>query len=270
MQRIVPILVALMLGMVCPAQVPAVQATVGSYFLPPPGHTHVPATNGSFGAYLRSLPLKAEGTPVRTYSGALKGRQDVHAAVLDISTGDRDLQQCADAVMRLRAEYLYGSGQQDRIIFHLTNGFAAEWSRWRSGERIRVNGNVCQWYKGAKPDSSHDELLRYLTTVFTYAGTLSLEKELAPVSGSPILPGDVFIHGGSPGHAVIVLDVATDASGRAAYLLAQSYMPAQDIHVLRVPGKPNEQAWYTTAPGERLVTPEWTFGPNERRRFREF
>ena len=73
-----------------------------------------------------------------------------------------------------------------------------------------------------------------------------------------------------PKNAVIVLDVATDASGRAAYLLAQSYMPAQDIHVLRVPGKPNEQAWYTTAPGERLVTPEWTFGPNERRRFREF
>ena len=81
----------------------------------------------------------------------------------------------------------------------------------------------------------------------------------------PVLGVEMVASGG-----VIVLDVATDASGRAAYLLAQSYMPAQDIHVLRVPGKPNEQAWYTTAPGERLVTPEWTFGPNERRRFREF
>ena len=42
--------------------------------------------------------------------------------------------------------------------------------------------------------------------------------------------GDVLIQGGSPGHAVIVVDMAENpATGEKLYLLAQSYMPAQDI-----------------------------------------
>jgi hypothetical protein len=40
---------------------------------------------------------------VLLYNGAPKFRQDVHAAVIDIDVGTRDLQQCADATMRLRA-----------------------------------------------------------------------------------------------------------------------------------------------------------------------
>ena len=46
-------------------------------------------------------------------------------------------------------------------------------------------------------------------------------------------PGDVFIKGGSPGHAVIVVDVAIyTQTGKKVFLLAQSYMPAQQIHIL--------------------------------------
>ena len=79
--------------------------------------------------------------------------------------------------------------------------------------------------------------------------------------------GDVFIRGGSPGHAVIVVDLAADAQGRQVFLLAQSYMPAQEIQILK---NPNDQAlspWYSTDFGEELVTPEWTFGKGERKRF---
>lgn len=74
---------------------------------------------------------------------------------------------------------------------------------------------------------------QYMKQVFTYAGTLSLSKEMKSVSDvNRLEAGDVFIKGGSPGHAVIVLDVATNANGEKVFLLAQSYMPAQDIHVL--------------------------------------
>lgn len=42
----------------------------------------------------------------------------------------------------------------------------------------------------------------------------------------------VVARGGRFGHAVLVLDVAESASDERVFLIAQSYMPAQDIHVL--------------------------------------
>ena len=60
-----------------------------------------------FGDYLRNLPLKPIGTKVKLYDGSLKGWQGGAYAVVDMEIGTSDLQQCADAVMRLRAEYLW-------------------------------------------------------------------------------------------------------------------------------------------------------------------
>lgn len=259
------ILLAL-IGAVARAQPTADGATLEERFAPPAGFTRIPSAPGSFGAYLRHLRLKPAGAPVLLHSGAPKHRQDAHAAVLDVTVGTKDLQQCADAVMRLRAEHLFASGRQDEIAFRFTNGFQAEWKRWRHGERIRVTGNRAEWVQGAGADSSHAQLHRFLETVFLYAGTRSLEQELLPADG-PLQPGDVFIQGGSPGHAVIVMDAARHADGRMAFLLAQSYVPAQDIHVLRNPTRPELGAWYIHGQGERLMTPEWTFGWNQRRRW---
>ena len=53
--------------------------------------------------------MKPANAPVLIYTGAQKWRQDVHAAVIDIDVGRRDLQQCADAIMRLRAEWLFAA-----------------------------------------------------------------------------------------------------------------------------------------------------------------
>ena len=249
--------------------VPAGSPTILTRFATPEGFERVGAGEGSFGNWLRALPLQADGTPVHLYNGALKSRQDVHAAVIDMSVGGRDLQQCADAVMRLRAEHLFATGRQDEIAFHFTSGFLAEWSRWRRGERIAVDGNDCRWLHRAEPDDSHEELLRFLNIVFTYAGTLSLEKELRPAGTADLRIGDVFINGGSPGHAVIVTDVARNADGRTVFLLAQSYMPAQEIHVLRNLRRPDLGAWFIAGDGDALYTPEWTFQWEDQRRFPE-
>jgi len=45
--------------------------------------------------------------------------------------------------------------------------------------------------------------------------------------------GDVFIKGGSPGHCFIVMDVAENSQHKKLFLLAQSFMPAQNIQVLQ-------------------------------------
>lgn len=240
--------------------------TVSERFVAPSGYHRVEAKAGSFTEFLRQLPLKPAGSQVTYFDGTKKDNPGVYAAVINLPIGKRDLHQCADAVMRLRADYLFANGRYDEIHFNFTNGFRADYSRWRKGERIIVKGNKVSWQKTASPSDSRETYWKYLEMVFTYAGTASLSKELRPIRVADIAPGDVFIKGGFPGHAVIVLDMAVNNSGRKQFLLAQSYMPAQELQVLYNP-KAEKSAWYPADFGETLVTPEWTFKASELKRF---
>jgi hypothetical protein len=203
------------------------------------------------------------------------GRRGIrrYITVLDLDTGRRDLQQCADAVIRLRAEYLFANGKADDVVFRFTSGHPAEFKKWAAGHRPKVAGNTVTWPKTAAPDTSYASFRRYLDVVFTYAGTLSLSKELHPLPKDKplpetIAPGHVFIQGGSPGHAVIVLDVAKHpATGRVVFLIAQSYMPAQEIHVLKNRNDAGLSPWYAAEFEGELKTPEWTFKKADLKRF---
>ena len=251
--------------------------TIVTRFKPPAGFSRPEVANESFAGYLRNFPLQPTGTHVHLYNGQLKARQDVHLAVLDIDVDKRDLQQCADAVMRLRAEYLWQHERYAEISFNFTSGFPAEYQQWRNGKRIRVNGNKVNWTNGTTADVSYKSFRRYLVQVFAYAGTLSLEQQLKKKPLENIEIGDVLIQGGSPGHAVIVVDKAVNsASGEVAVMLAQSYMPAQEIHVLRNPGQSGESPWYfisldSAVPGEamnaKIATPEWDFTASDLKSF---
>lgn len=226
-------------------------------------------TDGSFQKWLRLFPVKPIDTPVYLYNGMLKNRQDVHATVLNIDTGTKDLQQCADAVMRLRAEYLYQKKAFDSITFTFTNGTKASYSKWRAGFRPLVNGNNVTWSHTAAKDTSNASFRKYMNTVFMYCGTHSLEQELSAVPMTSIQAGDVLIHGGFPGHAMIVVDVAVHkTSGKKIFLLAQSYMPAQDMHIVNNFNDDDLSPWYEIPEGSEIETPEWTFEKSELKRFR--
>lgn len=236
---------------------------------PPPGFQRVPAAGGSFAAFLRRLPLLPGRPPVLLFDGRRKSNQDAHFAVVDLDVGARDLQQCADAAIRLRAEYQRASGKDEAICFRFTSGDPAPWSRWRDGERPRISSSRVTWGAATTPDDGPASFRRYLDAVFTYAGSASLARDLVPVpAADPVEAGDVFVQGGFPGHAVLVADVAEDGRGRRAFLLVQSYMPAQQVHVLRAPGSPLDPWYPADAPGP-LVTPEWTFPSRARGRFPE-
>jgi hypothetical protein len=244
--------------------------TVETRFPVPDGFTRTTTDSTSFEVWLRRLPLHPDGYPVHLFDGRLKSRSDVHSAVLNLDVGRRDLQQCADAVIRLRAEYLYSQKRYADIHFRFTNGFVAEYDRWRRGARIRVEGSRVYWTDGGKVSDAYPEFRRYLDMVFAYSGSASLERELYAVEPTALQPGDVWIKGGYPGHAVMVLDVAVHPQSKERrFLLAQSYMPAQEIHVLKNPAKNDSSPWYSVAEsGEILETPEWTFKKNQLRRFR--
>ncbi len=236
---------------------------------PPAGYQRTKGEPNSFAHWLRWLPLKPGRPPVLLHNGQRKRNQAAHHAVVDIDVGDRDLQQCADAIMRLRAEYLYWRGQHDDIHFNFTSGDRADFTRWAQGYRPVVRGNNVRWASSAAPDSSHASLRSYLTRVYIYAGTLSLSREMKRVSDvAQMRIGDLFIQGGSPGHAVLVIDLAAHpTTGRRLFLLAQSYMPAQDIHVLKNPNDPALSPWYALPFGPTLRTPEWAFRATDLRRF---
>jgi Domain of unknown function (4846) len=234
----------------------------------PAGSTRVQVPEDSWGWWLRRMQLKPGRPDVLLYDGSPKGNQNAHHMVLDIPTGTRDLQQCADAVMRLRAEYLFARQEDAAISFKFTSGDPCPWSKWQAGQRPQISGNKVSWVGGGKAGRDYPNFQAYLSKVFTYAGTASLSKELKPVADPQDMQiGDVWIQGGFPGHAVIVMDLARDAQGHPLFLLAQSYMPAQDMHILRNPSDQQLSPWYRLPTDGTLQTPEWTFSVKDLKRF---
>jgi hypothetical protein len=91
--------------------------------------------------------------------------------------------------------------------------------------------------------------------------------KIAATDARVLITGDVLIRGGFPGHAVIVIDVAINKGGKKIYLLAQSYMPAQDIHVLINPVNKLLSPWYEVHDKTNIETPEYTFTKFELKRW---
>ncbi len=228
-------------------------------FAVPDGFRRTKAKEGSLLAFLRNYPVKKDKSPVRLYDGTLKTNQNSHAAVFKLPIEQEDLQQCADSVIRVYAEYFWQTGQYGRIAFHFVNGFYAEYTKWRDGFRIQVNGNDVVWEKTAGYDDSYENFQKYLRIVFSYAGTLSMEAESKAIVFRQIRAGDILIRGASPGHVVMVVDLCKDAEGKKAFLLAQGYMPAQEFHVLKNPLHEDDPWYYEQEAEYPFFTPEYTF-----------
>ncbi len=233
----------------------------------PQGFQRVSVKKNSFQQWLQFLPLFPAGQKVEIHDGSLKWNQQVHARVVDIDVGKRDLQQCADAVMRLRSEFLFGKNQFEKIHFNYTNGTKVSFDDWRKGKKPVVKGNKVTFSNSGKKDNSYSNFKKYLIQIFSYAGTASLEKEMKSIPLKDMQIGDVFIQGGHPGHAIIIVDMAENTNGKKLYLLAQSYMPAQNIHILKNPTNRKLSPWYELIPNQDIHTPEWDFSFEDLKRF---
>lgn len=148
--------------------------------------------------------------------------------------------------MRLRAEYFYSQNKFQSIEFF-------------NGRKEKINYK--NWLAGKQ--NSRQEFMKYMDHVFNYCGTASLPYSVKNKQVLEMQPGDIFLKPGSPGHTVIVMDMAENGRGEKIYLLAQSYMPAQDIHILKNPANASMSPWYKLKDGEVIKTPEWTFYSNQ-------
>lgn len=231
-------------------------------FLLPEGYQKVKTEKGSFAEFLTQLPLKPERSDLRYYNGQVKTRRYA-GAVVDVDFGHDVAEQCADAVIYLRALWLWKNKKYDLIHFNFDNGFRVDYVKWAEGYRIQVNTRNwhCSWHKDAKRDYSYTTFRKYLSQVFFYAGTASLSPELMPIAVKDLQIGDVLINGGHPGHTVIIVNMAVNAKGEKIYQFAQGYTPAQEIEIFR--------DWYEIDPNSSsCVTPGWIFKGNYAKRFK--
>lgn len=236
-------------------------------YAPPRGYRRLPVEAGSFGHWLRSLPIRTDRMQVLSYAGRPLVRPSAGLVLMDV--GERDLMQCADAVIRLHAEYLWANGRAHEAAYRFTSGDNSRWTDWMKGERFLVAGSRVVRSRGADRGSDHRSFRAWLNLVFTYAGTRSLARDaIRPHASDPIRAGDFYVEAGSPGHAVIVLDVVQNAQGHRLGLIGQGFMPAEDIHVLRSP-EAVDGVWFELPIGGNapLRTPSWRpFLPDSRRR----
>lgn len=241
--------------------------TIQDQFLPPDGFHRTETT--LFGDFLRNLPLHDRDYPVHYYDGSIKPNHNTYVAVINQTIEKRDLQQCGDAILRLKAEFHFERQEFDSISFKLTNGFQFDFTTWSKGNRLTVNGNKTSWKKSATASVSRNTFDKYLTILFSYAGTYSLQKELKPINWQNLGIGDILIKGGFPGHSVIIVDmVVNPLTNEKRFLLAQSYMPAQETQILANPHSIDGSAWYSVnIKGALIETPEWIFKTNELMRF---
>lgn len=229
----------------------------------PNGYKRIEASEDSFISYLRNFKLKPDKSKVLLYDGSEKSNQDAHIAIFDIDVGDEDLQQCADSIIRVYSEYFWSIGQYDKIKFHLTNGFLMEYTKWRDGNRLVVDNDNVSWNLTNEYDNSYDNFKSYLRQIFIYSGTLSLDSECKAISIDEINVGDMFIKGGSPGHCVMIVDIAQNSKGKKCFLLAQGYMPAQEFHILKNIKHKNNPWYYEEEIVYPFKTPEYTFQDGE-------
>jgi len=226
-------------------------------FPTPPGYQRVAVAPGSFAEWLRGLPLAAPSTPVVSNSGAavFSAEDDYVAAVVSIDVGAGDLQQSADAIVRLNAEWLFASGKQDAISYRSATKLDMPFSRWAHGQRLIASGPNVYWVVKSKPKPpTYEDFRQYIDAVMLWTNNISLAARATHVSDPKDLSaGDFFVQTRGKGHALLVLDVAQKPTGERVALLGQALQsPAQSFHVIRL-GRAT--AWFSMRPPNPVLTP---------------
>lgn len=219
--------------------------TIRSRVKVPKGYTRVEYGEGTFEDYLRNYKLKAFGSKIINYDDTDYFWQGGHIGILDISVPKNGLQQCADALIRVRSEFLWDNNRKDEIGFNFTSGHYCSWIAYADGYRPIINGSKVSFSKSAAKDISKDNFYRYLNLIYMYSGTLSLYNELPKIENAKTLKiGDMLIKGGSPGHIVMICDEAMNADGEKIYLLFQGNTPAQSVHLVKNLEDASISPWY--------------------------
>lgn len=209
----------------------------------PDGYDRVILPSGSFGDWLRHLPAGDASSPVRRANGrtVLIPSDDPNlAATIQLQPHTNALGP-AGMMVRLRAEHCWGTKSLEQAAFHFTSGQRLSWQAWASGVRALTGESGPYFEMTGMVDDGRDSFCAWVETVLQFTSCESLLDDTRKVEDGTIAPGDLLLRGGRDAHALIVLDAATDASGRVAVLLGSGSSPAGTFHVLRAS---NDSPWF--------------------------
>ena len=224
----------------------------------PEGYTRVKYAEASFQSFIQNYALKNYGTEVINYDGSKYFYQSGHIGVLDLSVPKNGLQQCADALIRLRSEYLWKTNQKNKIGFEFTSGHYCSWRKYAEGYRPIVKGNKVTFHKTAKSSYTKANFYNYLNLIYTYSGTLSLYTELPKIKNN-FEVGDMLVNPGTPGHIIMIVDKIKNKKGAVKYILAQGNTPAQSVHMLKNPTDTKMSPWYDLELNAYIEVPGYYF-----------
>jgi hypothetical protein len=222
--------------------------TIESYFEIPKNYKRI--IQNDYHSWIISKNINTKDH-VKYFNGQMKeGFNKVYVAKFVYDIGNKDLHQCADAVMYNKARYLFESKQYNKISFTFSH-----------------NAKIYS-YTGNFQNFNEYTFKKYITKVWAWSGTWSLDTyDTVNVNIKDIKPGDLFIVGGFPGHAISVIDIVINKNGHKKYMLAQSYMPAQEQQILLNPIK-KHSVWYDLHETKDIVTPQYVFTVRDLKRFK--
>lgn len=234
----------------------------------PEGYKRLEYTKGSFEEYLRNYKLKPFGSKIINYDDSEYFWQSGHIGILEIPVPKNGLQQCADALIRIRSEYLWDKDRKDEIGFNFTSGHYCSWIKYAEGYRPKINGNKVTFHKTASANSSKDNFYKFLNLIYMYSGTLSLYNELKSVKSKDLKIGDMLIKGGSPGHIVMLCDEVVNDKGEKLFLLFQGNTPAQSVHLVKNLEDTSISPWYRLQDNAVIPVSNYTFSSAKFVRFK--
>ena len=235
----------------------------------PEGYKRIEYSSGSFQDYLRNYKLKPFNSKIINYDGSEYYWQLGHIGILDIPVPKNGLQQCADALIRIRSEYLWNQNRKNEIGFNFTSGHYCSWKKYAEGYRPKIDGSKVSFYKTAKQNHTKSNFYKYLNLIYTYSGTLSLYNELPKITSTKDLKiGDMLIKGGSPGHIVMIADEIINEDGEKRFLLFQGNTPAQSVHLVKNLEDTELSPWYNLKLDAEIGVSNYTFSSSKYARFK--
>jgi hypothetical protein len=242
--------------------------TISSRVNVPKDYKRVSYDKGSFQDYIRNYKLKPFGSKIINFDDSEYFWQGGHIGVLEIPVPKNGLQQCADALIRIRSEYLWDNNRKDDIGFNFTSGHYCSWNKYAEGYRPTINGNKVTFNKTAAANHSKENFYNYLNLLYMYSGTLSLFNELKSIDDSDLKIGDMLIKGGSPGHIVMICDEIINENGEKLFLLFQGNTPAQSVHLVKNLEDSNISPWYQLKEAQVVPVSNYTFSSSKFVRFK--